>query len=52
MALIELKIILAHVVRRYKIQLNPNVKITFPVRFTYTIQPENFVLFEERAQIP
>ncbi|CAD8068225.1 unnamed protein product [Paramecium primaurelia] len=49
MAIMEIKMIIARLVRQYKIQLNPEVKqITFGMKFLYCVEPDNCLIFEER----
>ncbi|CAK74504.1 unnamed protein product (macronuclear) [Paramecium tetraurelia] len=49
MAVMEVKMIVARLVRQYKITLNPEVKdITFGMKFLYCVEPDNCLLYEER----
>ncbi|CAD8068856.1 unnamed protein product [Paramecium primaurelia] len=49
MALMEAKIIIALIVRKYKILLNPAVEqIRFGVKFLQCVEPDNCLLFEKR----
>ncbi|CAK77008.1 unnamed protein product (macronuclear) [Paramecium tetraurelia] len=49
MALMEAKIIIALLVRKYKILLNPAVQqIRFGIKFLQCVEPDNCVLFEKR----
>ncbi|CAD8166780.1 unnamed protein product [Paramecium octaurelia] len=49
MALMEAKVIIALLVRKYKILLNPDVQqVRFGVKFLQTVEPDNCLLFEKR----
>ncbi|CAD8071021.1 unnamed protein product [Paramecium primaurelia] len=50
MAMMESKIIIALLVRKYKILLNPEVQqqIRFGIKFLYILEPDNCLLFEKR----
>ncbi|CAD8166782.1 unnamed protein product [Paramecium octaurelia] len=49
MALMESKIIIALIVRKYKILLNPAVQqIRFGIKFLQCVEPDNCLLFEKR----
>ncbi|CAD8099352.1 unnamed protein product [Paramecium sonneborni] len=49
MAIMEIKIIIAKLVRQFKIKLNPDIKeIIFGIKFLYCVEPDNCLLFEER----
>ncbi|CAD8122213.1 unnamed protein product [Paramecium sonneborni] len=49
MAMMEMKIIIALLVRKYKILLNPEVKqIKFGIKFLQCVEPDNCLLFEKR----
>ncbi|CAD8205743.1 unnamed protein product [Paramecium pentaurelia] len=48
MALMELKIILCHIIRKFQVSLNPDVQIKFGIRFLYGAEPENCLIYKER----
>ncbi|CAK81416.1 unnamed protein product (macronuclear) [Paramecium tetraurelia] len=49
MAMMEAKVIIALIVRKYQIILNPEVKqIKFGIKFLQCVEPDNCLLFEKR----
>ncbi|CAD8174942.1 unnamed protein product [Paramecium octaurelia] len=50
MAMMEAKVIIALIVRKYQILLNPEVKqIKFGIKFLQCVEPDNCLLFEKRV---
>lgn len=49
LAMMELKIILINILRRYNVEPNNDVKVTFPIIFSLTIQPANFARLIPKA---